>query len=126
MRSLRAPVGRIPRAFKDHRRKATKVYREYCLAVQARWGPLPDMALPWLREGGRAAVELEALSVELEQAKVRKRRRDISRLRRQQFAVREQVGRIESRIQQLAESDGHGRDVASQFAAMHQLREAGK
>jgi hypothetical protein len=59
MRRLRALIGAIPRAFKDHRRPDAKRYRDYCLNLQAQWGPLPAVALPMLREAGRAVVELE-------------------------------------------------------------------
>jgi hypothetical protein len=108
MRRLRSPIGVIPRGFADHRRVDAKHYRAYCLAIQAAWGPLPEIALPALREAGRVAVELERLSHDLEAARARTRRRDASRVRRQQFALREQLGRLERRIEELAmRQNGH-------------------
>ena len=111
MRRLRSPIGVIPRGFADHRRVDAKRYRAYCLAIQAAWGPLPAVALPTLREAGRAAVELERLGGDLEAARARARRRDAARIRRQQFMLREQLGRLERRIEELAtRPNGHERD----------------
>jgi hypothetical protein len=104
VRRLIAPVGVIPRGFKDHRSVVAKRYRTYCLAIQAQWGPLPEVALPILREAGLAVVELERLAADLEAARHRTKnsRRDASRVRRQQFMLREQLGRLEHRIEELA------------------------
>ena len=65
MRRLRSPIGVIPRGFPDHRRADALRYRACYLAIQAQWGPLPAVALPTLREAGRAAVELERLGFDL-------------------------------------------------------------
>ncbi len=102
MRRLRAPAGVIPRAFRDHRSADAKRYRAYCLAILAQHGPLPAVALPTLREAGRTAVELEALGGDLERARARNRRAEASRARRAQFALREQLQRLERRIEELA------------------------
>ena len=102
MRRLRSPVGVIPRGFPDHRTADAKHYRTYCLAMQAQWGPLPAVALPTLREAGRVAVELERLGLDLETARGRHRRQDAARIRRHQFMFREQLGRLERRIEALA------------------------
>ena len=108
---MKALRGRIPRAFPDHRRVEAKRYRAYVEAVEAHWGPLPPVARVVLREAGRAAVELERLGHDLEQARVLKRRRDAGRVRRQQFMLREQLGRLERRIEELAtRRNGYERD----------------
>ena len=102
MRRLRAPVGAIPRAFADHRRANAKRYREYCVAIQEQWGPLPKVALPVLKEAGRAFVELDRLNADLEAARGRRNgKRDANRVRRQLFMLREQHARLEKRIQEL-------------------------
>lgn len=102
MRALRSPIGVIPRGFPDHRRAEAQRYRAYCLAIQSQWGPLPAAALPTLREAGRISVELERLGTDLEQARGRNRRRDASRIRRQQTSLRSQLVTFERRIEELA------------------------
>ena len=76
MRALKAQNGRIPRGYPDHRRLEGRQYTAYCRAVLARFGPLPDVALPTLREAGRLVVELDAIGRELALARTRRRRRD--------------------------------------------------
>jgi hypothetical protein len=107
MRRLRTPIGAIPRAFKDHRRPDAKRYRAYCLAIQEQWGPLPAIALPTLREAGRIAVELERLGADLELARARKQRREAARIGKRQFMAREQLGRLERRLEELAPPRSH-------------------
>jgi hypothetical protein len=102
MRRLTSPIGVIPRAFTDSRRPDAIRYRRYCLNVQAQWGPLPAVALPTLKEAGRAAVELDRLNQDLEAARGRNRRRDAARLRKQIFMLREQLARLERRLEELA------------------------
>ena len=102
MRRLRSPIGVIPRGYPDHRRSTARRYRDYCLVIQRQYGPLPDVALPALREAGRCAVELERLATDLEAARARRRLRDVRRIARQQFAAREQLQRLERRIEELA------------------------
>jgi hypothetical protein len=99
---MKALRGRIPRAFPDHRRVEAQKYRHYVEAVEAHWGPLPAVAQVVVREAGRAAVELERLGMDLEAARRGNRRGDASRVRRQQFMLREQLGRLERRIEELA------------------------
>jgi hypothetical protein len=55
-----------------------------------------------LREGGRAAVELDQLSVDLAAARRRRQARLAGRARRSIFATREALARIEVRLQELA------------------------
>lgn len=110
MRRLRSPIGAIPRGFLDHRTASAQRYRGYCVAIQAQWGPLPAVALPTLREAGRAAVELERLGHDLELARGRNQRRDAARIRRQQFMLREQLGRLERRLEELSVSNKRGAD----------------
>jgi hypothetical protein len=102
MRRLSSPIGVIPRGFPDHRRADARRYRAYVVALQAQYGPLPAIALGTLREAGRASVELERLAVDLEHARGRKRVREARQIRRQQFALREQLARLERRIEELA------------------------
>jgi hypothetical protein len=102
MRRLKSPQGAIPRAYPDHRRADALRYRSYCLAVLAQLGPLPAVALTTLREAGRAAVELGRLSDDLETARVRRRRADVARARKASFMLREQLVRLERRLEELA------------------------
>ena len=102
MRALSARKGVIPRGYPDHRRAEAWRYRAYCTAIQAAWGPLPPVALLALREAGRIAVELERLGNDLETARRRKRRKDASRIRRQQTSMRAQLLNYERRIEELA------------------------
>lgn len=92
----------IPRAFKDHRTHAGRAYRAHLAALIARLGQLPADAAPTLREAGRAAVELERLGQDLETARARHRQRDAARARRAQFMLREQLVRLERRLEELA------------------------
>jgi hypothetical protein len=107
VRRLASPVGVIPRGFPDHRTMDAKRYRTYCLAQQAAWGPFPAIALPTLREAGRAAVELERLGHDLEAFRLRNRRREAARTRKQQFMLREQLARLERRLEELSTKDAH-------------------
>lgn len=102
MRRLSSPIGDIPRAYADSRRSAARLYRSYCLSIQAAWGPLPPIAMGTLREAGRASVELERLGADMETARRLKRRRDCTRIRKQQFMLREQLARLERRLEELA------------------------
>jgi hypothetical protein len=101
MRRLSSPIGVIPRGFPDHRGADAKRYRAYCLAIQDQWGPLPAVATSTLREAGRAAVELERLGFDLESARRRKRVREARTIRKQQFMLREQLARLERRLEEL-------------------------
>jgi len=60
--------------------------------------------VPWLREAGVLSVELFRLGAALEAALSRRRQREASRYRRAAFAAREQLGRIEDRLTELARS----------------------
>lgn len=102
MHALKRAGVAIPRAFKNHRSPEGRAYREYVEGILARLAPLPAVALPTLREAGRTAVELERLSADLEQARGRNRRRDAARARREQFKLREQLVRLERRLEELA------------------------
>jgi hypothetical protein len=102
MRRLKSPQGAIPRAYPDHRRADALRYRSYCLAILAQLGPLPAAALTTLREAGRAAVELGRLSDDLETARRRSRRTDMARARKAAFMLREQLVRLERRLEELA------------------------
>ena len=98
MHALKPGGVRIPRAFANHRTRDGHLFRVYVLAKQAAIGPLPPHAEPTLKEAGRCVVELEHVARELEEAKARKRRRDIARLRKHSFMLREQLGRLEARL----------------------------
>jgi hypothetical protein len=102
MRALRCTAGVIPRAFANHRTPEGHAYRAYLGAILGRLGPLPPSARPWLREAGVLSVELFRLGQALEAALSRHRQREASRYRRQAFAAREQLARIEDRLAELA------------------------
>lgn len=102
MHALKPGGVRIPRAFKSHKTPEGFVYRTYVMATLARLGPLPAHAEPTLREAGRCVVELEHLAHELETAKAHRRRRDIGRCRKNVFMLREQLARLERRLEELA------------------------
>lgn len=107
----------IPRGLRDHRTPDGRRYGTYLVALLARLGPLSSDARPTLVEAGRCAVELEHLAEELEQARARRRRRDMNRIRRSQFACREQMLRLERRLEELAGSrpPEDPRDLAAAF-----------
>src|SRR5262249_42470914 len=95
-------IGVTPRGFADHRRKEARRYLAIIDAYQQEYGPLPPIAVPTLREAGRAAVELERLGLDLETARARKQRREATRIRKQQFTLREQLARMENRLKDWA------------------------
>ena len=99
---MRRLKGAIPRGFADHRSTVAKRYRVYCEAIQAQYGPLPAIALPALKEAGRAFVELDRLAADLERARQRRRVRDARAIRKQQFMLREQLARLEVRLEAWA------------------------
>lgn len=100
---MHALKGAVPRAFRDHRTRAGRTYGHYVRAFAKRFGgTVPAHVRPTLLEAGRAVVELGRLGDDLERAVARNRRRDASRLRRQQFALREQLVRLERRLEELA------------------------
>lgn len=104
----------LPRAFKEHRGHVGHVYRRYLGALKARLGPLTADAEVTLREAGRTAVELERLGEDLERARSLRRVRDAARIRRSLFAHREQLVRLERRLEEVA-----GRAKKDPMAAVH-------
>ena len=102
MRELTLRKSGLPRAFRSHLGHDGHVYRRYLSALLERLGSLPDDAFPTLREAGRAVVELEHLGEDLERARARRRVREARSARRQQFALREQLTRLERRLEELA------------------------
>jgi hypothetical protein len=104
----------------DHRRDAGRRYTAYCRAIQATWGPLPEIALGTLREAGRAAVELERLGLDLEAARARHQVQDAARVRRQQASLRKQLARLEARLQAF----GAERQPSDPLASVRQAVEA--
>lgn len=121
---MRALRGRIPRAYKSHKSPEGWAYREYVVALVRRCGweaAIPAEARPTLREAGRLSVELAALGFELEAARARKRRRDVSRLRRQMVPMRTQLIKLEERLEALARTrNGHGDPLAAVRQAVMQ------
>jgi hypothetical protein len=88
-------------------------------AAQQQYGPLSGTAIPLLREYGRAVSELERIGEELELAHTRNRRRDIARLRKHAFMLREQVCRLERRLEEL----GAQQRQTHPLAAVHRMVE---
>jgi hypothetical protein len=126
MRALRPAGGVIPRAFADSRSVDARRYRTYCAAMQAALGPLPAVALTTLREAGRASVELERLGADLDVARQpgrKKGRLEAARIRKAQFMLREQLGRLERRLEELAA--GH-RTLDPHTAIRDAMREANR
>jgi hypothetical protein len=91
----------VPRAFADHRTVDARAYAARVRDLQQAYGPVPKVALPTLREAALAALELARLGTDLEAARARRRRRDIARLGRRIFMAREQLMRLERRLQEL-------------------------
>jgi hypothetical protein len=120
MHALKPRGVRIPRGLASHKTHEGALYRAYILALIERLGPLPASAQPTLREAALTELELGHLAAELETARARKRRAEMRRLRRQAFATREQLMRLERRLEELAADNGRSRNVAQQFAAVHQ------
>lgn len=92
----------FPRAYRDHRTRQARAYAAYVRRLRATLGPLPDSAALWLREAGRAAVELDRLSEGLEAARARRRVRLANGIRRQQNDLRQQLLDLEDRLANLA------------------------
>lgn len=110
MRSLK---GAIPRAYRDHRTQAGRLYGGYIGALQVRFGTLTADALPLAREAGRLVVDLERLSVLLEAAIVARRRRDQARYRRQSTIARSQLLAIEQRLEERLQRRPKGSRLAA-------------
>jgi len=106
MHALKPQGVRIPRVFRNHKGSDGRLYCHYVLSVLARLGSLPPFAEPTLKEAGRIVVQLEHLAQELEAAEARKRRRDISRCRKHQFMLREQLSRLETKLEAIAPPKG--------------------
>jgi hypothetical protein len=122
MRALRAPVGAIPRGYRDHRTQEGKLYTEYCRAQQAQNGPLPLVATPTLREAGRLSVDLVLLGRDLELARARKQRREVARILKRQFMAREQLARLERRLEELGAQRPPDRLAAVRLAVVEANR----
>ncbi len=115
----RLPSG-VPRAYRDHRRRAGVDYRVYVTAIIERLGRLPTAAFPTLREAGIVNGELERLHAEAEDLQERpRRRRDLQRVQRRRIALRSQLVALERRLEELAAPNGHGQDLASLVTAAH-------
>lgn len=119
MRSLK---GAIPRAYRDHRTQAGRLYAGYLGALQARYGPLPADALPLAREAGRIVVDLERQSASLEVAIVARRRRDQARIRRQTTIARTQLLALEQRLEDRLKGHQPRRTPHQAIAALPELR----
>jgi hypothetical protein len=117
MRRLRPANGEIPRTFQDSRRSLARKSRAYCVAIQQQWGPLPAVALPTLREAARAAIELERLAGDLEAARGRRQLKQAARIRKATFMLREQLGRLEARLEALGRAQPNRTDRVRQFLA---------
>lgn len=118
MRRLTPANGEIPRGFKDSRTTVARRYRAYCEAAQAQWGPLPAIALGTLREAGRAFVELERLGDDLERVRRQNYRKEAARIRKQQFMLREQLARLERRLEELSLAASNGKRRHDPLAAV--------
>src|SRR5258708_5880432 len=101
---MRALVGAIPRAYKDHRTLVARNYREIIEAKLARLGTLPADARPVLREWGRLACELELLGERLDAMRAMKqpRKAELRRLQSESRKCRVQLLMYERRLDELA------------------------
>jgi hypothetical protein len=118
---VRALKGAILRGYGDHRRQPWWTFARYARALQARLGPLPADARPWVREAGLLVVALDALHAE--EATLRasladpavgrrlraKHRTALSRLERRAMRLRASLEAAERRLADLAGGNGHGR-----------------
>lgn len=119
--ALRPGGVRIPRVFADHRTPEGHAYRVYVTALLRRIGPLPKDAMPTLREAGRIVVDLERLGQDRETARARNRKRDEARIGRRQFALREQLARLERRLGDLANGHTNGDPLGDVHRAVAEL-----
>ena len=119
---MRALGGRIPRAYRDHRRRKPRAYAIAVRAMQTKHPGLGPEARPTLREYGVVVAELEQMHHESQSDRLS--RRDRARLRRQSVILRSQLLLLERRLEELSQRNGQGHDLAARFAEHH--REAGR
>lgn len=92
----------VPRAYRDHRRRAALAYREAVGEIRRRLG-LDGYTGPLLKEYGILVVDLDQLHAEAEALQGNpRRRRDLARLQRRRVAFRSQLITLERRLQELA------------------------
>jgi hypothetical protein len=101
---VRALVGAIPRAYRDHRTLVARNYREIVAAKLARLGTLPRDSWPTLREWGRVSMELEQLGERLDAMRALKqpRRVEVRRLQSESRKLRVQLLMLERRLDDMA------------------------
>jgi hypothetical protein len=77
---------------------AAIAYRQYVSALMVRLGPLPEAAVPTLREAGLVNGELEEMAL----GAPSRRREDERRLYRRRASLRFQLVALEKRLEELA------------------------
>jgi hypothetical protein len=116
---MRRLQGGIPRGRGNHRSRMAIQYRRYCLAMVARYGPLPADAARWLKEAGLLTLSLDQLHAEVESARAvltngaGRRAREKVRVQLRQFErsrLRASLEAAEKRLEALA--TGQGQDLA--------------
>jgi len=117
---MNALVGRIPRAFKNHKSPEGRAYSAYCRGKLARYGKTtcPPDVRPTLREAGKVNAELERLSLleEVVRAK-RNRKTEGRRLRREISLLRLTFNRLDERLDLLlGNGDGKDLDILAELA----------
>lgn len=115
-RGFSAGIGRSPEKSVAHD------YRAYLTALQARLGPLPASARPWLREAGLCELEIQRVAGEHQRAVARRRLTEARRLRRTQTGLGRQLMRLEAKLEQLAATSP--RSPADVAAAIMATRDA--
>ncbi len=105
---MRRLAGGIPRAFRSHKTPEGSSYGRYLRAKLKRLGPLPEDAMPTLREAGVVVIELERLHRDAQSP--RRTRLDRRRLRRETGILRSQLMTLERRLEEIAKSNGYGHD----------------
>ena len=110
---MRALVGRIPRALKNHRSAEGAAYGAYLRAMVARLGSLGPEAGPWLKAAGLLTLDLDRLAQEAEAARVvlsngagrrarDKARVELRQLERRASRLRGALANSEARLEALA------------------------
>jgi len=119
---VRRLAGGIPRALPSHRTPEGAAYGSYCRAILRRLGPLGPESMPTLKEAGRVVLELERVNRDAAAAErvrnKRRRDRELARLDRRKWSLRDQLVKLERRLAELAAANGEGEDLAARIARL--------
>lgn len=98
---MRGLSGGIPRAFQSHRTANGATYGRFLRGVLKRLGPLPEDAIPTLKELGRLTVDLDRLHDELQAALAKQDGKAARAIRSQRNQAQKQLRGLQRSVERM-------------------------